>query len=661
MRRAFRLAFWLSLIPILLAFTPALPAASATAKRESTPQILKRLGGRPCPDSEFTCVTLRLPLDHFDSSDTRTIDVVFAVLPATGDRKGMFVTATGGPGTSGLAYKDSYTPFFDPGILKRFDIVFFDQRGIGASGGLTCPEATLPFYQASSRAETPAQEAALKNTAHTYASACVAEMGDPPILPYLGTAQAVEDLDRFRQLMQDDKLWLYGESYGTQYAQTYTAAHRQHVAGLVLDGTVDLTLDGITYYDIAAQSFNQTLVATLQLCDDDPSCAADIEGGALAAYDKLARQLKRGPIRFNFPLASGEPARRSFSFDDLETVAVGQMYGEGDRMIFTRALAAAADRDDLAPLARLLYLSLGQDSDSLEIIPDPSWSDAIYYAVECQDYGYFSGTPDQRAEQFLRANDPIEARTPRMTSLLYGDLPCVYWPDSSTDTSRPAPLIAPGVPTLVLNAQADPITPLSNAVSVYQHLDDAYLITQQGGPHVIYGRGVACIDDIVTAFLVRDKRPSARQITCAGVVADTYVPLAPANASRFESALEAFQSAENEIYYLPEYYYWDGFTPTGAGCPYSGALTFEPDGANTIFTLDQCAFSRGWKMTGSGSYNPNRDRFVLEVTVGGIEYRYVREGERVRVTTRATTEERLITPSRRSVSSDNRHHRHFRF
>src|SRR3990172_9328989 len=58
---------------------------------------LEELGGYPCPDSDFTCVRLTVPLDHFDSQDSRTMVVVFGVLPATGERKGMFVTATGGP------------------------------------------------------------------------------------------------------------------------------------------------------------------------------------------------------------------------------------------------------------------------------------------------------------------------------------------------------------------------------------------------------------------------------------------------------------------------------------------------------------------------------------------------------------------------------------
>ena len=43
----------------------------------------------------------------------------------------------------------------------------------------------------------------------------------------------------FRQWLGADSLILYGESYGTQYQQTYAAAHPEHVAQLLLDGAVD--------------------------------------------------------------------------------------------------------------------------------------------------------------------------------------------------------------------------------------------------------------------------------------------------------------------------------------------------------------------------------------------------------------------------------------
>src|SRR3990172_3484001 len=62
----------------------------ATA-REDTQTILDRLGGYPCPDSDFTCVNLEVPVNHFDPANLETIEVVFGVLPASGERKGMFV------------------------------------------------------------------------------------------------------------------------------------------------------------------------------------------------------------------------------------------------------------------------------------------------------------------------------------------------------------------------------------------------------------------------------------------------------------------------------------------------------------------------------------------------------------------------------------------
>ncbi len=627
----------LALVALAAAPGPAAAMPAPDRGRETTAHLLARLGGERCPESEFTCVTLTVPLDHFDATNKRTIDVVFAVLPATGRRKGMFVTATGGPGSSGIAAADSYTSFFDPRIPRRFDVVFFDQRGIAASGGLTCPDAAAAFYRADLRADTLAGETAVKAAARTFAAACVTEMGSPATLPYLGTAQAVEDLEAFRQLVDDERLWLYGESYGTQYAQTYAAAHPEHLRGLVLDGTVDLTLSGVDFFAEEAKAFEDVLALTLRDCDRKRSCRADAGGDALAAYDRLAARLERAPVPLRFPLPSGGTARRELTLSDLQTVAASEIYGEGGRMMLQRAVAAAS-RGDLRPLARLLYLDLGLDPETLAAIPDPTYSDGMYYGVECQDYRYFAGTPDERAEQYLRAGDTVDPALPRLGAIFYGDLPCTFWPDATQDPERPAPLRAEGVTTLVLGATADPATPVGNGVSVYRRLADGYLVTQQGGPHVIFGRGRACPDELVTAFLVDGTRPAKRESTCPGVVADGYVPLAPAAAASFRTPRAALASAETEITYLPEYSYWDGETPTSVGCPFGGGtMRFRAQGALARLVLSRCAFSRGFVMTGTGSYDYESDRFVLDVRATGRihgRFRYVREGGRTTVTPR---------------------------
>ncbi len=628
--RALKLALLVCIL--LLSITPVF-----AAKPGSTADILARLGGYPCPDSDFTCVKLTVPLNHFAVDRGRTIDVVFGVLPATGERKGMFVTATGGPGSSGLASADSYTAAFDPSIPEHFDIVFFDQRGVGQSGDLECPNAAVTYYQQDARADTPAEEANLIDQAKTFAQDCVNEIGiDPGFLPFYGTNQAVEDLDLFRQAIGDDKIWLYGESYGTQYAQEYAAAHPDHLAALILDGTVDLTLSGTDFLAGQAQAFNDVLVQTLQACNDNSSCSGDVDGGdALAVYDDLAAELDTSPVSFDFPLPSGGKAHRSFTRADLEGGVIGFLYSEGSRLILQRAIASAS-HGDLVPLARIAYNSLEIDPETLEPAPDPTFSDALFYTVECQDYNYFSGTPDQRAAAYIRAGDATDQSIPRLSDIFYGDLPCAFWP-SAPEPDRPAPLTAAGIPTIVLGATADPATPLQNGEDVFSRLSDGYLIVTDGGPHVTFGWGNACPDDIVTAFLVDDQMPARRQTGCDGVIAYDYLPNPPASAADYADPLDALDTAYLSLYYLPEYYYWDTSTTTSIGCPSGGTLTFAAANSGAALTFDHCAFSDGFAMTGTGEDNFFDDGSThIKVSVTGLEsgnltYRYSSDGS-VRVT-----------------------------
>ena len=166
-----RTAKW-AFVTLVIAATLCIYPAFIHAQ-DSIGDVLDRLGGYPCPNSDFTCITLTVPLDHFGRGDSPTIEVVFGILPATGERKGMFVTATGGPGYFGLSYADSYVAAFDPSITEHFDIVFFDQRGEGLSRGYQCQNAAAAYYSTDSNAKTPEQEKALIAAAHTFAEDCV--------------------------------------------------------------------------------------------------------------------------------------------------------------------------------------------------------------------------------------------------------------------------------------------------------------------------------------------------------------------------------------------------------------------------------------------------------------------------------------------------------
>jgi len=622
--------------PAPTALAPTDESTLTDAVRLTTEELLDSLGAEPCPDSDFTCGTLTLPLDHFDPGRGTALEVVFGVLPATGERRGMFVTATGGPGYAGLASADSYTSAFDPGITEHYDIVFFNQRGLGEADGVQCPNAAAAFYQADWQTQTPEQREAFSLSAEAMARDCVAQMGPDAaaLLPYLGTAQAVEDLEAFRELMGDEQFWLYGESYGTQFAQTYAAAHPDRLAGLILDGTVDLTLTGAQFYEQQARAFADVLAQTLTACDDMPDCADEFAamgaGSAAEAYDALAARLAQGPLVFNFPVASGESAERSLSLSDLETAAAGYVYSEDYRMQFVRALATAA-RGDLSLLARQVYSSLGLDPETLEPYLDPTYSDAVYYAVECQDYAYPGGTPAERAANYFADGEAFLASSPRMASIYFGDLPCAFWPGAATDPTRPAPLAAAGIPTLVLGATADPATPVGNGEAVFSRLEDGYLITMGGGPHVIFGRGNACPDDLVTAFLLDGEVPAERETICDGYVMDDYYILSPVAAADFRDALDAMWAFDIEVYYLPEYYDWDYYTPTAVGCTYGGGLSFEPSDTGHVFAIEGCAFTQGFVLTGVGAYEDESGTLTFDVTVAGdaegeLHYEYLDDG-----------------------------------
>jgi len=561
-----------------------------------------------------------MPLDHFDPDPARTIGVTFAVLPASGESRGAFVTATGGPGTSGIAVADSYTSLYDPAISEQFDMVFFDQRGIGASGHLNCPIAAVDYYRASGDVSSAGGLNSLVEAAEVFATTCVDEMGDPELLAYVSSAQAVEDLEVFREEFGFEELVLFGESYGTQFGQGYAAAHGEHLDRLIIDGVVDLTLDGLTYHQEMAAASSRTLDLMLEACDQDESCLADMGAESGAAYDRLSSQLLEGPLSVEFPLPAGGTESRVLSLSDLEIVAGSHLYEEYDRMLFLRALADYSGRGDLLPLLRLLYVNLALDPQEQTVIEDPTWSDAMYYGVECLDYAYPGATPEDKVAAYVASGTQLEDL--RLGSVYYGDLPCAFWPHTTSE-DRPPPLTAEGISVMVLGSTVDPVTPYPQGVSVHGRLDDGHLMSKEGGPHIIFGWGEPCPDEEVTAFIIDGTPPTTEM--CEGEVIGPYQPLFPTETPEDVEVL--LDLIEWELTYFPEYYYWDGFTDTSVGCDAGGVMTFVATDVGNDFSFDECGLSDWFAMSGTGSYDWENDIFTLDIVSAGCVYTYERSGE----------------------------------
>ncbi|HEY8238612.1 MAG TPA: alpha/beta hydrolase [Candidatus Limnocylindrales bacterium] len=622
--------------PTPAAVVPSPSATVAPSVAPSTPPSDTPIPGgwtlvksAPCPDSDFECVTLAVPRDHFIANGP-TWEVTFGILHATGKKKGTFVTASGGPGYSGLSVADSYTSAFPEGITDVYDVVFFDQRGIGMSRPFQCPNATGEYYDVDADPADPAGATAFKAAAESYVTRCITETGaDPADLPYFATRQAVEDLEAFREYLKVDKVDLYGESYGTQYAQMYATSHPDRIANLYLDGPVDLTLDGASFYAEAARAFDDDLIWTLTACAADKACAADFEGvSPLDVYDELASKLSSGPISYDFIKADGSTEARTFTQADLATVAVSYLFGPFDRMMLVRALAAAVD-GDYTPLARAAAISIALDPETLAVVPDPTYSDAMYYAVECQDYVYFPDAGDlpAQADAYLGFGHAAGLDPLRLDALFYQDMPCIYWPNRPTVDPRPAPIVDAPYRTFVLVATADPITPVANAHRLVSRLSDVYLILTEGGPHVTFGWGEACPDELIGAYMVKGKRPASRITTCANVIADDYIAVGRDAAADYADALALMSSMDDQVTYTNDYQYQLDAEPLAVGCDFGGSITYTPTDTGTDLALDACAFTDDVAMTGSGAFDDDSGGLTLDVRFRDGVLRYTRSGD----------------------------------
>jgi hypothetical protein len=250
----------------------------------------------------------------------------------------------------------------------------------------------------------------------------------------------------------------------------------------------------------------------------------------------------------------------------------------------------------------------------------------MYYAVECQDYAYYlgGGDPAARFAAWTAAADAAGIGALRLGGTYFGDLPCLYWPAQPTSAARPAPLTVTPFPIFVLTATLDPATPIANAMRIYGRASDAYFIVQTGGPHVIFGRGNACPDNLVTDFLAAGRLPATRVTVCAGRVAEPYVRLSLPTAASYRTALQFMSSMDDQIVNTDDYNYRLADVALTMGCDFGGTLQYRPAVSGTRLALRGCAFTKGLPMTGSGRIADDGS-MTLDVTIPGGRLHYAND------------------------------------
>src|SRR5215213_10312738 len=478
-------ALILVLIPLLVAafLGPVVPASADRAGSSGSSLTWKGCG------SGFQCATLTVPVDPVVPGPTLDLAVVRARARDADARIGTLVVNPVGPGVPAVQYLRGAASTLPHSILDHFDLVAFDPRGVGASAPIECADSLDPVFDQAFEPSTDAAHTALVDAMTALAQQCAARNGD--LLAHVSTRDAARDLEQLRIALGEERLSFVGYSYGTFLGATYAQHHPDRVRAFVLDGPVDPSMSARAVALGQARGFERALDDFLADCSDHRGCAFHHDGEAAAAYDALRAKAGRTP------LATRGTGGRVLNQTRFDAAVLQQLYlGRAAWSGLADALAAA-ERGDASTLLGGADAYVGRTDDGHDDHAIES-----FWAVTCLDGPVIPGI-DAAAEVEQRA---VEI-APRMGAfILNNSLLCSVWP--VPPVARTGRLTAAGAPPiLVIGTTLDPATPLAQARALAGALERGRLLVADGEQHTSFSNGNACVDAIVTAYLVDRQVP----------------------------------------------------------------------------------------------------------------------------------------------------------
>jgi len=447
------------------------------------------------------CATLAVPVDYANPNGP-TLSLALARKPARtpAARIGSLLINPGGPGDSGVDDLPGELRSLTATLQNRFDIVSWDPRGVGRSAPVHCsdPKAAAGAASGGSTETAPpldpapttaAGQKALADAYRGYGQACLQWSGD--LLRHVGTDATVEDLERIRVALGDDKLTFIGHSAGTLLGAVYADRYPQHVRAVVLDGPIDpsLTLDQMTLAQ--AVGFESALRSFFAWCDGTGTCPwRPPDPDRTAAFTDLMDRIRQKPLT-----ASGN---RIVGVDTFVSGVMSRLTARANWPSLGTALASA-ERGDGSPLATLAsnYQNAGASNAA----------DARQ-SILCLDH---PAPRDPNAYPALA--EASKAQAPVFGPVFtWAALSCGVWPVPST-LSPKAVRAAGSPPILVVGTTGDPATPEVWARALAGGFEHGVLVLRQGAEHVAYYYS-ACVRAIVDRYVVDGVAP-ASGTTCA--------------------------------------------------------------------------------------------------------------------------------------------------
>ena len=126
---------------------------------------------------------------------------------------------------------------FGQTVLRNYDIVGLDPRGVGMSQPVKC-DPRIFNERISSIPTTETGFQTLLDHNQALGESCAELTG--PLINYLDTVSVAKDIELVRQAINNrEKLNFFGRSYGSLIGQTYAELFPRNINRMAMDGVVD--------------------------------------------------------------------------------------------------------------------------------------------------------------------------------------------------------------------------------------------------------------------------------------------------------------------------------------------------------------------------------------------------------------------------------------
>jgi pimeloyl-ACP methyl ester carboxylesterase len=423
-------------------------------------------------NEEVRCLSIVVPESPADP-EGRKLHIRVIVLPARGSapHREPLLLIQGGPGVPGTLMARNFAQ--REALRDRRDLVFFDQRGTGGSGALSCAFLGRHNFLG-----------ALFPSEHL--SACRRALAGQADLSAYTNSTSAEDLEAVRKALGADVWSLAGFSFGTRLAQTYARRFPHRVRAVVLDGVVpfdaELTAD-------LAPAMESSLDFVISRCGRTEACRSRYPDTQRSLV-RIARQLDSAPVVIRVSDSTGRVLSGSFGRWDFAYAVRGMLYGPLAASL--PAWVHDAERTgDFGSFARVYWQRSRWVGDSTGL--------ALHLGVYCSEDLPFIDSVDavRRARgSLIGAAYYLEYRAG-----------CASWPTPRAPREMREPWKSDDIPTLLFSGERDPVTPPEYGFRVARHLTQSRHIVIRGGGH---SEQSACKTQVVASFLAdpREKIPA---------------------------------------------------------------------------------------------------------------------------------------------------------